>query len=61
MGPFYNRHGNNKNSDTGHGDFLNSTCDIGNPLKAPHSVRTGMQNPSLRHVHRNYLTLHTIR
>ena len=40
MDPLENRHGNNKNSDTGHGGFLNSTCDIGDPpSRAPKSSR----------------------
>ena len=29
IGPFLNQYGNLQNSDTGHWDFLNSTCDIG--------------------------------
>ena len=41
IGPFKNRHINNKTSDKGHGDFLNSTCNIGDtPSRAPGLVES---------------------
>ena len=35
ISPFKDRHGDLKNSDTGHGNFLNSPCDIGDPRQGP--------------------------
>ena len=35
IGQFLNQHGNLQNSDTGHGDFLNLTCDIGDFRQGP--------------------------
>ena len=48
MGPFKNRHGNNKNSDKGHGDFLNSTCDIGDPQGPLYGTEEESRNLALQ-------------